>query len=191
MSTVEKQLTLFRSVCLMQALAENIDELKNTPVYKQSLKNRLNHLEGDLRLYLNTLSALFWEQDEEIMMLISRGIDKVTEALATWHPSQLAVLEDALNQIEEQFKQIDNEQVQETAEPTGSGSVEVENELPWKPINGRFMRRGNDDQARDLRNKATDWKGWNPATSRWFKLWMFWLRKLIFLFIFVEVINAI
>lgn len=130
MSNVQQQLTLFRSVCLMQALAENIDELKNTPVYKQSLKNRLNHLEGDLRLYLNTLSALFWEQDEEIMMRISRGIDKVTEALATWHPSQLAVLEDALNQIEEQFKQIDNEQVQETAEPTGSGSVEVENELP-------------------------------------------------------------
>lgn len=114
----------------MQALAENIDELKNTPVYKQSLKNRLNHLEGDLRLYLNTLSALFWEQDEEIMMRISRGIDKVTEALSTWHPSQLAVLEDALNQIEEQFKQIDNEQVQETAESAGSGSVEVENELP-------------------------------------------------------------
>ena len=131
MSTVEKQLTLFRSVCLMQALAENIDELKNTPVYKQSLKNRLNHLEGDLRLYLNTLSALFWDQDEEIMMLISRGIDKVTEALATWHPSQLAVLEDALNQIEEQFKQtIENEQVLETSEPAGRGSVEVENVAP-------------------------------------------------------------
>lgn len=130
MSNVQQQLTLFRSVCLMQALAENIDELKNTPVYKQSLKNRLNHLEDDLRLYLNTLSALFWDQDEEIMMRISRGIDKVTEALATWHPSQLAVLEDALNQIEEQFKQIDNEQVQETAESAGSGSVEVENELP-------------------------------------------------------------
>ena len=131
MSTLEKQQTLFRSVCLMQALAENIDELKNTPVYKQSLKNRLNHLEGDLRLYLNTLSALFWDQDEEIMMLISRGIDKVTEALATWHPSQLAVLEDALNQIEEQFKQtIENEQVLETSEPAGRGSVEVENVAP-------------------------------------------------------------
>lgn len=145
MSTVEKQLTLFRSVCLMQALAENIDELKNTPVYKQSLKNRLNHLEGDLRLYLNTLSALFWEQDEEIMMLISRGIDKVTEALATWHPSQLAVLEDALNQIEEQFKQTINEQVLETAEPTGRGSVEMENVAPWKPVDG--------------------WNGWLPIRN--------------------------
>jgi len=130
MSTVHQQLTLFRSVCLMQALAENIDELKNTPVYKQSMKNRLNLLETDLRLYLNTLSALFFHQDEEIMMLISRGIDKVTEALATWHPSQLAVLEDALNQIEEQFKQTINEQISETAEPAGRGSVEVENELP-------------------------------------------------------------
>ena len=127
MSTVHQQLTLFRSVCLMQALAENIDELKNTPVYKQSMKNRLNLLETDLRLYLNTLSALFFHEDEEIMMLISRGIDKVTEALATWHPSQLAVLEDTLNQIEEQFNKTINEQVSETAEPTGRGGVEVEN----------------------------------------------------------------
>jgi hypothetical protein len=119
MSTLHQQLTLFRSVCLMQALAENIDELKNTPVYRQSMKNRLNLLEEDLSLYLKTLSTLFWGQDEEIMMLISRGIDKVTEALATWHPSQLAVLEDALNQIEEQFKQtIENEQVSEATEPT-------------------------------------------------------------------------
>ena len=130
MSTVEKQLTLFRSVCLMQALAENIDELKNTPVYRQSMKNRLNLLETDLRLYLNTLSALFWHEDEEIMMLISRGIDKVTEALGTWHPSQLAVLEDALNQIEEQFKQTINEQVSETSELSGRGSVEMENVAP-------------------------------------------------------------
>jgi len=130
MSTVQQQLTLFRSVCLMQALAENIDELKNTPVYKQSMKNRLNLLETDLRLYLNTLSALFFHEDEEIMMLISRGIDKVTEALATWHPSQLAVLENALNQIEEQFNKTINEQVSETAEPAGLGSVEMENELP-------------------------------------------------------------
>ena len=127
MSTVHQQLTLFRSVCLMQALAENIDELKNTPVYKQSMKNRLNLLETDLRLYLNTLSALFFHEDEEIMMLISRGIDRVTEALATWHPSQLAVLEDALNQIEEQFNKTINEQISETAEPTGPGSIEVEN----------------------------------------------------------------
>lgn len=130
MSTVHQQLTLFRSVCLMQALAENIDELKNTPVYKQSMKNRLNLLETDLRLYLNTLSALFFHEDEEIMMLISRGIDRVTEALATWHPSQLAVLEDALNQIEEQFNKTINEQVSETAEPAGRGGVEVENVAP-------------------------------------------------------------
>ena len=130
MSTVHQQLTLFRSVCLMQALAENIDELKNTPIYKQSMKNRLNLLETDLRLYLNTLSALFFHEDEEIMMLISRGIDRVTEALATWHPSQLAVLEDALNQIEEQFNKTINEQVSETAEPTGRGGVEVENVAP-------------------------------------------------------------
>jgi hypothetical protein len=43
------------------------------------------------------------------MMQISRGIDAVTGALATWHPAQMAVLEDVLNQIEEQFNQTENE----------------------------------------------------------------------------------
>jgi hypothetical protein len=118
-----EQITIFRSVCLMQALAENLDDLKRTRFYRQEMKNRLNHLNGDLSLYLRTLSETFWGEDEELMMHISRGIDKVTEALATWHPAQIAVLEDALNQIEEQFneaiKNEKNEQVSETTESTG------------------------------------------------------------------------
>lgn len=110
MSTAHQQMVLFRSVCLMQALAENLDELKGTQIYRQSMKNRLKLLEGDLRPYLNNLSNLFWGQDEEIMMSISKGIDKVTEVLSTWHPSQFAVLCEALNQVEEQFKQISKDE---------------------------------------------------------------------------------
>jgi len=52
------------------------------------------------------------------MMQISRGIDKVTSCLSTWHPAQMAVLEDVLNQIEEQFNQTQNE-ISETTEQTG------------------------------------------------------------------------
>jgi hypothetical protein len=118
-----EQVTIFRSVCLMQALAENLDDLKHTRFYRQEMKNRLNHLRGDLSLYLRTLSETFWGEDEEIMMHISRGIDKVTEALATWHPAQMAVLEDVLNDVEKQFneaiKNEENEQVSETSEPAG------------------------------------------------------------------------
>jgi hypothetical protein len=101
----KEQLAITRAVVLMQALAETLDDLKRTKAYRQSLKNRLNLLEKDLSVYLNTLSVAFWGEDEELMMEISRGIDKVTGALATWHPAQMAVLENVLNQIEEQFNQ--------------------------------------------------------------------------------------
>jgi predicted nucleic acid-binding Zn-ribbon protein len=114
----KEQLAITRAVVLMQALAETLDDLKRTNAYRQSLKNRLNLLEHDLSIYLNTLSVAFWGEDEELMMQISRGIDAVTSALATWHPAQMAVLEDVLNQIEEQFKQTQNE-VSETTEQTG------------------------------------------------------------------------
>lgn len=114
----KEQLAITRAVVLMQALAETLDDLKRTNAYRQSLKNRLNLLEHDLSIYLNTLSVAFWGEDEELMMAISRGIDAVTSALATWHPAQMAVLEDVLNQIEEQFKQTQNE-VSETTEQTG------------------------------------------------------------------------
>lgn len=114
----KEQLAITRAVVLMQALAETLDDLKRTNAYRQSLKNRLNLLEHDLSIYLNTLSVAFWGEDEELMMQISRGIDAVTSALATWHPAQMAVLEDVLNQIEEQFNQTQNE-ISETTEQTG------------------------------------------------------------------------
>jgi predicted nucleic acid-binding Zn-ribbon protein len=114
----KEQLAITRAVVLMQALAETLDDLKRTKAYRQSLKNRLNLLEQDLSVYLNTLSVAFWGEDEELMMQISRGIDAVTSALATWHPAQMAVLEDVLNQIEEQFNQTQNE-ISETTEQTG------------------------------------------------------------------------
>jgi predicted nucleic acid-binding Zn-ribbon protein len=112
----KEQLAITRAVVLMQALAETLDDLKRTKAYRQSLKNRLNLLEQDLSVYLNTLSVAFWGEDEELMMEISRGIDKVTSCLSTWHPAQMAVLENVLNQIEEQFNKTQNEISETTIE---------------------------------------------------------------------------
>lgn len=113
----KKELALFRCIVLMQGLSEAMDDLKNTPAYRQSVKNKCNQLSHELYSYLNKLNAVFWNEDEEIMMAISRGIDSVTNALATWHPSQLAVLEDALNQIEVQFNKVKDEQILEAPQP--------------------------------------------------------------------------
>ena len=97
------KLALFRNIVLMQSLAEVLDDLENTPVYRQSVKNRCRSLSTDLMDFLRHFIGVYYQQNEDDMLLISRGIDKVTEALSTWHPSQMMVLEEVLNDIERQF----------------------------------------------------------------------------------------
>jgi hypothetical protein len=53
--------------------------------------------------FLKHFIGVYYQENEDDMLLISRGIDKVTEALSTWHPSQMMVLEEVLNDIERQF----------------------------------------------------------------------------------------
>ena len=98
------KLTLFRNIILMQSLAESMDDLEGTPVYRQAIKNRCKALSKDLMLFLNHFIETYYNENEDDMLLISRGIDKVTGCLSTWHPSQLMVLEQVLNEIETQFE---------------------------------------------------------------------------------------
>jgi hypothetical protein len=98
------KLALFRNIVLMQSLAEVLDDLENTPVYRQSIKNRCKSLSTDLMAFLNHFIGVYYNENEEDMLLISRGIDKVTSCLSTWHPSQYMVLEEVLNDIERQFE---------------------------------------------------------------------------------------
>jgi len=97
------KLALFRNIVLMQSLAEVLDDLENTPVYRQSVKNRCRSLSADLMEFLKHFIGVYYQENEDDMLLISRGIDKVTEALSTWHPSQMMVLEEVLIDIERQF----------------------------------------------------------------------------------------
>lgn len=97
------KLALFRNIVLMQSLAEVLDDLQNTPVYRQSIKNRCRSLSEDLMTFLNHFIGVYYQENEEDMLLISRGIDIVTKALSTWHPSQLMVLEEVIKDIERQF----------------------------------------------------------------------------------------
>lgn len=99
------KLALFRNIVLMQSLAEVLDDLQNTPVYRQSIKNRCRSLSTDLMTFLNHFIGIYYKENEEDMLLISRGIDKVTNALSTWHPSQIMVLEAVLEDIERQFNE--------------------------------------------------------------------------------------
>lgn len=97
------KLALFRNIVLMQSLVEVLDDLENTPVYRQSVKNRCRSLSADLMEFLRHFIGVYYQENEDDMLLISRGIDKVTEALSTWHPSQMMVLEEVLIDIERQF----------------------------------------------------------------------------------------
>jgi hypothetical protein len=98
------KLAFFRNIVLMQSLAESMDDLKGTPVYRQAIKNQCQSLSFNLMSILNHFIGVFYNENEEDMLLISRGIDKVTSCLSTWHPSQYMVLEEVLNDIERQFE---------------------------------------------------------------------------------------
>ena len=99
----EMKLALLRNICLMQSLGEALDELKSTPFYRQKVKNLCNQLEQELSIYLNTFSTLFFDNDENLMLNISKGIDVVTGALATFHPAEYLVIEEAIKQLHQQW----------------------------------------------------------------------------------------
>jgi hypothetical protein len=102
-SKEQMKLALLRNICLMQALGEALDELKSTPFYKQKVKNLSRSLESELSIYLNTFSTLFFDNDEDLMLNIGRGIDAVTKALATFHPAEYLVIEEAIRQLHQQW----------------------------------------------------------------------------------------
>lgn len=114
----EMKLALLRNICLMQALGEALDELKSTPFYKQKVKNLSNQLEQELSIYLRTFSTLFFDNDEDLMLNIGKGIDAVTSALATFHPAEYLVIEEAIKQLHqqwtEQLKKEEDDRLQET-----------------------------------------------------------------------------
>lgn len=81
---MEEDLIRFRKavklILLMQATLEQMDELKNTGVYKQGIKASMNNLEKKLEHFIRPHIEQLGMTDEFMMMQIQRGIDKILES---------------------------------------------------------------------------------------------------------------
>ena len=78
---MEKDLIRFRKavklVILLQATLEQMDELKNTGVYKNDIKQLMNRLELKIERFIFPHIKQIGETDEFLMMQIQRGVDSI------------------------------------------------------------------------------------------------------------------
>lgn len=78
---MEKDLIRFRKavklVILLQATLEQMDELKNTGVYKNDIKQLMNRLELKIERFILPHIKQIGETDEFLMMQIQRGVDSI------------------------------------------------------------------------------------------------------------------
>ena len=81
---MDKELIRFRKavklILLMQATLEQMDELKDTRVYRQDIKSSMNTLEKKLERFVRPHIKELAETEEFLMMQIQRGIDKIVSS---------------------------------------------------------------------------------------------------------------
>lgn len=81
---MDKELIRFRKavklILLMQATLEQMDELKDTRVYRQDIKSSMNTLEKKLERFVRPHIKQLAETEEFLMMQIQRGIDKIVSS---------------------------------------------------------------------------------------------------------------
>lgn len=64
-------------ILLLQASLEQMDELKNTAVYKRDIKQMMNSLERKIEQFINPHIKQLGMSEEFMMMQIQRGIDEI------------------------------------------------------------------------------------------------------------------
>jgi transcriptional regulator of heat shock response len=90
---VEKQhLTAVMCLASAQVLLECMDELQDTPFYKQSLKQLVKRLEKELLKVLDDDISKMYKIDEEVMRMIQNGIEAISKQMATTDPTRIAML---------------------------------------------------------------------------------------------------
>lgn len=66
-----------KTILLAQLFLESIDDLKNTPYYKQDVKHATNNLEKKLERFLILPNKYLMGEAEDVMMRLSRGAENI------------------------------------------------------------------------------------------------------------------
>ena len=109
----ETTLAVFRQIMVGQAMIESIDSLKGTPLAKLNLKQRINLVQRDIQAEIyrsvNTL-AFSDDKGQALFMDYSKTVDKVIDLLVHGNPAALLALGEAIDNLNEQTKELENKQ---------------------------------------------------------------------------------
>ena len=96
-----EQITYLKSVILSQLLLEANESLVNTTVYKQSLKQQINRMNGILEPIVRQEFDGIYNSDPEMTTTILNKIDSIVSKIASYQIEELVMLEAVVNKYED------------------------------------------------------------------------------------------
>lgn len=95
-----EQITYLKSVILSQLLLEANESLVNTTVYKQSLKQQINRMNGILEPIVRQEFDGVYKSDPEMTTNILNKIDSIVGKIASYQIEELVILEAVVDKYE-------------------------------------------------------------------------------------------
>ena len=95
-----EQITYLKSVILSQLLLEANESLVNTTVYKQSLKQQINRMNGILEPIVRQEFDGIYNSDPEMTTTILNKIDSIVSKIASYQIEELVILEAVVEKYE-------------------------------------------------------------------------------------------
>ena len=96
-----EQITYLKSVILSQLLLEANESLVNTTVYKQSLKQQINRMNGILEPIVRQEFDGIYNSDPEMTTTILNKIDSIVSKIASYQIEELVILDAVVNKYED------------------------------------------------------------------------------------------
>ena len=96
-----EQVTYLKSVILSQLLLEANESLVNTTVYKQSLKQQINRMNGILEPIVRQEFDGVYNSDPEMTTTILNKIDSIVSKIASYQIEELVILEAVVEKYED------------------------------------------------------------------------------------------
>ena len=95
-----EQVTYLKSIILSQLLLEANEALVNTNVYKQSLKQQINRMNGILEPIVRQEFDGIYNSDPEMTTNILNKIDTIVGKIASYQIEELVILEAVVDKYE-------------------------------------------------------------------------------------------
>tara|TARA_R110002153_G_scaffold62727_1_gene168705 strand:- start:200 stop:568 length:369 start_codon:yes stop_codon:yes gene_type:complete len=95
-----EQVTYLKSVILSQLLLEANESLVNTTVYKQSLKQQINRMNGILEPIVRQEFDGIYKSDPEMTTNILNKIESIVSKVASYQIEELVILEAVVEKYE-------------------------------------------------------------------------------------------